>query len=114
MTSASQDILVEAGDDVILPCHIEPSYSADKTTVEWSRPDLEPKYVHIRQQGREVPHFRLNPQYRKRTSLFAPELPRGNVSLKLPKVQLSDEGTFRCYVPNLDSSTLVHLQVGKV
>ena len=112
MIGSSHAILARAGEDVTLPCRIEPSCRADKMTVEWSRPDLEPVYVNMRQQGKEVSHP-LNPQYRQRTSLFEGELLHGNISLKLSRVQLSDEGSYKCFVPNLYSSSSVQLRVCK-
>ena len=115
MIGSSQPVLAIVGEDVILPCHIEPPVNMAKGTVEWTRPDLKPDLVHRLQQG--VVHGDvLNPLYTKRTSLFHEELPYGNISLRLSRVQLSDEGEFICKAPGLPTapSSVIHLLVGEV
>ncbi|CAI5661118.1 unnamed protein product [Oreochromis niloticus] len=53
-----------------------------------------------------------HPSYTRRTSLFTDELKNGNISLKISKVKLSDEGTYKCFVPELNKHTTVQLVVG--
>ena len=101
------------GDDVILPCHIEPPVNMENETVVWTRPDLNPEFVHLLQHGRDTAE-ELNPVYKQRTSLFHDELSHGNISLKLSRVQISDEGTYQCSVPILGNSSLIQLLVGKI
>ncbi|XP_062311066.1 butyrophilin subfamily 1 member A1-like [Osmerus eperlanus] len=88
-------IVAVAGDYVILPCSLEPSI--ESLTVEWSRPDLKPASVHFYRDGRNL-HSGKNPSYKYRTMLFEDELVRGNVSLKLFRVKLEDEGNYTCLV----------------
>ena len=124
MIGSSQPVLAIVGDDVILPCHIEPPVNMAKGNVEWSRPALQPEYVLVLQHGVVQAADFMNPQYKKRTSLFHDELPRGNISLKLSRVKLSDEGMFTCRAPTLpssssssgirSSSSLIQLLVGKI
>lgn len=81
-------------------------------TVEWARPDLDPRFVLVWRDGVELESKHLS--YKGRTSLFTEELKQGNISLKLTQVKLSDEGTYRCYVPGLSKETTVQLVVGKL
>ncbi|XP_078137924.1 CD276 antigen-like [Centroberyx gerrardi] len=106
-----QPIVAIAGDDVILPCRLEPAISAVTRTVEWTRPDLNPQYIHVHQSGRPIVHDQ-NPLYKYRTGLFLDELRNGNVSLKLSRVKLSDEGKYRCFIPSIWSEAIIQLTVG--
>uniref|UniRef100_A0A671TLE9 Ig-like domain-containing protein n=1 Tax=Sparus aurata TaxID=8175 RepID=A0A671TLE9_SPAAU len=80
-------------------------------TVEWTRPDLEPSFVYVWRDGVEL-ESKKHPLYEGRTSVFTEELKRGNISLKLPRVRISDEGRYRCFIPALDKDHVVQLVVG--
>ncbi|XP_049922574.1 lamin-L(I)-like isoform X5 [Epinephelus moara] len=76
--------------------------------LEWSRPDLSPRFVHVRQSGED--HLRdQNPAYKGRTSVSSDGLKYGDVSLMLSHVKISDEGQYRCFVPSLNTES--HLQL---
>eukprot|EP00064_Thunnus_orientalis_P020138 superscaffoldBa00005382_g20270 len=121
---STQPIIASPGDDVILPCHLDPEFNVKGLTVEWSKPDLKPDpsdrlsrvdYVHLYRDRREVPDMKI-PAYLNRTELFTDELERGNISLKIMNVTLADEGRYRCLVPKLKSSVksaIVELVVGE-
>ncbi|XP_029028773.1 butyrophilin-like protein 8 isoform X2 [Betta splendens] len=102
--------IVWPGDDVILPCRLQPPLSAESMRVEWTRPDLEPEFIHVHQDGRFL-HELQNPDYKNRTSLFVDQLPNGDVSLKLFKVTQSDAGTYRCSLPSVQQEASVQLSV---
>uniref|UniRef100_A0A3Q4HMA2 Ig-like domain-containing protein n=1 Tax=Neolamprologus brichardi TaxID=32507 RepID=A0A3Q4HMA2_NEOBR len=53
-----------------------------------------------------------NPSYKNRTSVSTEKLKTGDVSLKITKVRLSDEGTYRCFIPGLNANFSVELVVG--
>ncbi|KAM7376930.1 hypothetical protein PAMA_013622 [Pampus argenteus] len=112
---STQPIVAAPGDDVILPCHLVPEVNIQSQTVEWSRPDLKPNlkpdpsdwlswatYVHVYRDRREVPDMKIR-TYVGRTEMFTDELIRGNVSLKITNVTLADGGTYRCFIPKLES-----------
>ncbi|XP_042257891.1 myelin-oligodendrocyte glycoprotein-like isoform X3 [Thunnus maccoyii] len=108
---STQPIIASPGDDVILPCHLDPEFNVKGLTVEWSKPDLKPDpsdrlsrvaYVHLYRDRREVPDMKI-PAYLNRTELFTDELERGNISLKIMNVTLADEGRYRCFIPKLES-----------
>ncbi|KAI3375968.1 hypothetical protein L3Q82_016497 [Scortum barcoo] len=107
----SQPIVAMVGDDVVLPCHLAPVMDASGLTVEWARPELDPRFVLVWRDGVEL-QSKKHPTYEGRTSLFMSELKLGNVSLKLSKVKLSDEGTYRCFIPRLVGNPIVQVVVG--
>ncbi|XP_074480454.1 uncharacterized protein LOC141761108 [Sebastes fasciatus] len=106
-----QPITAAVGDDVILPCHLEPKFNVQGLTVEWSKPDLKPdpsdrlsrvEYVHLYRDRREVADMKIR-SYFRRTALFTDDLRDGNISLKITNVTLADEGRYRCFIPKLKS-----------
>ncbi|XP_023265090.1 myelin-oligodendrocyte glycoprotein-like isoform X2 [Seriola lalandi dorsalis] len=115
-------IVATPGDDVILPCHVEPAVNVAGLTVEWSRPDLRPYpndlqkrvgFVHLYRDSREVLDMKIS-SYVLRTALFLEDLRRGNISLKITNVTLTDEGRYRCFIPKLKSlkkSSIVNLEI---
>lgn len=115
VTDTSQPIVSMVGDDIILPCHMESAVDVSDRTVEWTRPDIDPKFVHLRRDSVEL-LLEEHPLYRGRTSLSISKLKRGDVSLKLSEVKLSDAGTYKCLVPASGEESvveLVELSVGK-
>lgn len=113
VTGSSQPIVAMVGGDIILPCHLEPAVDADELTVEWARPDLDPRFVYLRRDGVEL-LTEQHPSYMRRTSLSITSLKCGDISLKLSKVKLSDAGKHRCLVPKVGTESVVELVVGKL
>ena len=109
---SSQPIIALAGDDVILPCRLDPPISASSRAVEWTKPGLDPAYIHVHQDGRLV-YQSQNPLYNYRTALFVDQLINGNVSMKLFKVKISDAGKYKCFLPSLWKDSFIQLTVGK-
>uniref|UniRef100_A0A8C4H1C8 Ig-like domain-containing protein n=1 Tax=Dicentrarchus labrax TaxID=13489 RepID=A0A8C4H1C8_DICLA len=107
-----QPIVALAGDDVILPCYLDPPISASSETVEWTRPGLDPKYIHFHQDGQPVYHSQ-NPSYYLRTRLFEAELQNGNVSMKIFRVKISDAGKYFCFLESMLKEASIQLTVGK-
>ncbi|KAM8747323.1 butyrophilin subfamily 3 member A2-like isoform 1-T1 [Acanthopagrus schlegelii] len=101
------------GEDVVLPCHLEPPLDAFSKSVEWARPDLEPRFVHVWHEGRDL-LVNQNPSYTGRTSVSIDKLKQGDLSLLLSAVKVSDHGLYRCYFPSQDKKTNVELVVGSV
>uniref|UniRef100_A0A3P8NPZ3 Ig-like domain-containing protein n=1 Tax=Astatotilapia calliptera TaxID=8154 RepID=A0A3P8NPZ3_ASTCA len=87
-----------AGDDIVLPCQLEPPVDAVQMTIEWGKPDLNPRFVFVRHNGQEL-QTDQNTAYKGRVSLSIDKLKHGDVSLKLSKVKVSDSGRYRCYIP---------------
>ncbi|XP_036829609.1 butyrophilin subfamily 2 member A1 isoform X2 [Oncorhynchus mykiss] len=105
LVGSADPVVALAGDNVILPCYLEPNVSAVDKMVEWTRSDLKPQRVHLYREGRDSDGEQL-PSYRGRTSLFKEELKNSNVSLKLTGVTLSDAGDYKCFIPTLKETTI--------
>ncbi|XP_039908264.1 butyrophilin subfamily 1 member A1-like isoform X2 [Simochromis diagramma] len=105
-----QPVVATVGDDVVLPCYLHPAMDASDMTVEWSRPDLDLRLVHVWPERPEL----QNPSYKGRTSLFINEMKHGEIFLKISRVKPSDEGKYRCFVPDLRKDSNVQLVVSAV
>uniref|UniRef100_A0A673WAT5 Ig-like domain-containing protein n=1 Tax=Salmo trutta TaxID=8032 RepID=A0A673WAT5_SALTR len=116
VVGSANPVVALAGDDVILPCSLKPSVSAEDMVVRWTRLNQKSEVVHLYLDGRDS-NVGQSPSYSGRTSLFNEELKNGNVSLKLTRVTLSDAGNYMCFIPKLTSQvkeTTVQLFVGAV
>lgn len=109
MIGPNQPVAATVGDDIILPCYLYPTMDASDMTVEWSRPDLDLRLVHVWPERPEL----QNPSYKGRTFLFIKEMKNGEISLKISRVKPSDEGKYRCFVPDLRKDSNVQLVVSK-
>ncbi|KAI3375983.1 hypothetical protein L3Q82_016510, partial [Scortum barcoo] len=88
-------------------------WNATNATVEWSHKDHN-NSVHLYQDKKDNP-AEQSEHFEGRTSLFPEELTKGNLSLKLSSVQLSDSGRYRCSFSSEkhQSSCYVDLTVGR-
>lgn len=110
--SPPQHVMVMVGDDAVLPYQLEPPMNAASMTMEWGRPDLDPRFVHVWHEGQELLSDQ-NEAYKGRASLFTDRLKLGDISLRLSTVKISDNGMYRCYIPKLSKEYFVELLVGK-
>ncbi|XP_049922583.1 butyrophilin subfamily 3 member A2-like [Epinephelus moara] len=113
MVSPSQPIVAAVGQDIMLPCHLEPAVNVTDMTVEWTRPDLNPRFVYVWRDGVEL-EMKKHQSYVGRTSVSITKLKHGDISLKLCKVKISDKGKYRCFIPTLSRESTVELVVGAV
>ncbi|XP_056609720.1 myelin-oligodendrocyte glycoprotein-like [Triplophysa dalaica] len=93
----SAPVMTVSGEDVILPCSIKPNFSAVNMRVQWIRLDLKDSIVHLYKDHKDINTDQLQ-SYRGRTQVFKEELEKGNTSLKLSRVQISDEGLYKCFI----------------
>ncbi|KAA0706216.1 Butyrophilin-like protein 10 [Triplophysa tibetana] len=93
----SAPVMTESGEDVILPCSIKPNISAVNMRVEWFRLDMKDSIVHLYKDHKDINTDQLQ-SYRGRTQVFKEELEKGNTSLKLSRVKISDEGLYKCFI----------------
>uniref|UniRef100_A0A671TNT7 Butyrophilin subfamily 3 member A2-like n=1 Tax=Sparus aurata TaxID=8175 RepID=A0A671TNT7_SPAAU len=108
-----QPVMAMVGDDIVLPCQLETPVDAVSMTMEWGRPDLDPRFVYVWHDGQEL-LVEQNKAYKGRASLSINKLKHGDLSLTLSKVNISDNGIYRCYIPKLSEEHLVELLVGAV
>ncbi|ROI15877.1 Myelin-oligodendrocyte glycoprotein [Anabarilius grahami] len=85
------------GEDVILPCSVKPNISVVDMRVEWLRLDQKDSLVHLYEDHEDRNTEQIQ-SYRGRTKLNHQELQKGNASLKLSSVQISDEGRYKCFI----------------
>uniref|UniRef100_A0A8C1QH61 Ig-like domain-containing protein n=1 Tax=Cyprinus carpio TaxID=7962 RepID=A0A8C1QH61_CYPCA len=91
-------VFAVAGEDVILPCSVKPNISVVDMRVEWFRSELkDSQLVHLYEDHDDRNTEQIQ-SYRERTKLNHQELQRGNASLKLSSVQISDEGRYKCFI----------------
>ncbi|XP_060755407.1 butyrophilin subfamily 2 member A1-like isoform X2 [Neoarius graeffei] len=90
-------LVAVAGEDLVLPCFLKPSTSAVDMTVEWMRLEERASLVHLYKDHKDRNEDQAQP-YRGRTSLFKEELQKGNASLKLSALRVSDEGRYKCLI----------------
>ncbi|XP_072544902.1 butyrophilin subfamily 2 member A1-like [Salminus brasiliensis] len=90
-------IYAVAGEDLILPCSIQPNTSAVDTRIEWFRLNEIDSLVHLYKNQTDTNEGQIS-SYRGRTALFREELHKGNVSLRLSAARGSDGGDYKCLV----------------
>ncbi|KAG6926811.1 butyrophilin subfamily 1 member A1-like [Chelydra serpentina] len=114
LKGSDSPVIATVGTDVILPCQLSPRTNAKEMEVRWHSSET-PGLTHHYVNGHDAPQ-KQNPHYRGRTELFKEELPNGNVSLLLKKVQVADGGSYVCFIVNKLNylEGLVELKVGAV
>ncbi|XP_042073613.1 butyrophilin subfamily 1 member A1-like [Haplochromis burtoni] len=105
--------LATLGADIFLPCHVDPTVYETDFTLEWTRPDLNPRFVYVWRSGQELVD-KKHESFVGRTSLFPDELKHGNISLKLSNVKISDQGTYKCFIPALEKNSFIQLLVDAI
>ncbi|KAM3590649.1 uncharacterized protein V6R79_013676 [Siganus canaliculatus] len=110
---SQQPITALVGDDVILPCHLQPPVSAADWTVEWSKPGLDPESVHYHEEG-GLKFEEQNPSFSGRTSLSVDDMKTGDVSLRLFSVEKNDSGIYKCFLPSIKKEASIKLIVDPV
>uniref|UniRef100_A0A3P9AS05 Ig-like domain-containing protein n=1 Tax=Maylandia zebra TaxID=106582 RepID=A0A3P9AS05_9CICH len=107
----TKQIVALLGDDVVLPCFLKTPVDVSQLQLEWARTDLTPGFIYMWDKNKENVELK-EPSYTGRTSLSFDKLKHEDVSLTLSKVQLSDQGPYRCFIPQLgqiyDIDNLTH------
>ncbi len=112
-------IVAHVGSTVILPCWISPPESAEALEIRWYRQDFNNPvllYNHGKIQDTQEESFRNRSSLTLRSDQSG-GLKDGDVSLRLEKLGVQDEGPFRCYVSgesSYDSQELVLKIMGEL
>ncbi|XP_073713804.1 butyrophilin subfamily 1 member A1-like [Misgurnus anguillicaudatus] len=96
-------LFIVSGEDFILPCSLKPNISAVNMRVEWFRLDQKYSVVHLYEDHKDKNTNQLQ-SYRGRTEVFKDELQKGNTSIKLSRVKISDEGLYKCFIQSKSRS----------
>ncbi|XP_072704011.1 butyrophilin subfamily 1 member A1-like isoform X5 [Ciconia boyciana] len=84
------------GEDIVLPCHLSPRLNAENMEVRWFRSRFS-IYVHLYHSGQD--HYSSQmPEYQERTEFIREGISVGNVSLRILRTRLSDEGQYQCLI----------------
>ncbi|XP_034739926.1 uncharacterized protein LOC117951993 [Etheostoma cragini] len=105
----NQTIEVEEGDDVTLQGRLEPPDNLSSYTFDVARLDLDGD-VHGYRNGKDHLADQMS-QYKNRTHLNHEALVRRTVMLTISSVTLSDSGSYKVYVPDLEASFITHVIV---
>uniref|UniRef100_A0A8C3RUG9 Ig-like domain-containing protein n=1 Tax=Chelydra serpentina TaxID=8475 RepID=A0A8C3RUG9_CHESE len=102
------------GQDVVLPCQLSPPARLSSMDVQWRK--IDPGFILIHEYSDEGTQDLPGEGYRTRTELFLREFSRGNVSLKLKRLQVMDAGAYQCLVrnPEWTQEATTELQVAGV
>ncbi|XP_027722561.1 V-set domain-containing T-cell activation inhibitor 1 isoform X2 [Vombatus ursinus] len=84
------------GEDGILSCTFEPDIKLSDIVIQWLKEGVM-GMVHEFKEGKDdLSH--QDDTFKGRTAVFADQVIVGNASLKLKNVQLTDAGTYKCYI----------------
>ncbi|CAM5123109.1 unnamed protein product, partial [Natator depressus] len=102
------------GRDVVLPCQLSPPAGLPSMDVQWRKAG--PGFILVHEYMDEGTQDLPGEGYQNQTELFLQEFSRGNVSLKLKRLQVADAGTYHCFVRNPEWSleATTELQVAAV
>ncbi|KAK0146154.1 HERV-H LTR-associating protein 2 [Merluccius polli] len=81
------------GGSCLLPCRLRPD---SNTILHWLKRNGKDVQVHSYYADQDQLKHQ-DPLYRGRTSLFPDQISGGNASLRLARVNLQDQGTYKCY-----------------
>lgn len=104
--SCQDKVQVRVGRSAVLPCAI--SQTKESVSVHW-RDQGERVVLDIIDNTAKVSNQHKN--FRDRVQSFPDQYNRGNFSIVLTKVQMSDNGSYDCHIPKVDFQRRVYLTV---
>ncbi|XP_026166143.1 uncharacterized protein LOC113132366 [Mastacembelus armatus] len=98
------------GGTVTFECRLDPPVNLSTYTLDFRTADLDEE-VYVYPFGDRIPPQMMG--YRNRTSLIQEHLTSGLIRLNLSRVQLSDSGPYKCFIPKLKAGCTFNLTVVK-
>ncbi|XP_059827253.1 myelin-oligodendrocyte glycoprotein-like [Hypanus sabinus] len=103
-------IMAQVSSHVVLECQVIPTMDLRDKEIRWTKDQT---LVHL-YRFRQDENDQQDPRFKGRTQLFKDQFQVGNVSLKLHGVELSDVGSYNCFVevaPDNNHDSSVQLEV---
>lgn len=95
MIGPSDPIVAVMGGNVTLPCHVSPAMDVENMELRWFRSKFsEAVFIYENQQEQKEEQLA---QYTGRTSLVKDFLSQGEATVRIHKVQASDNGLYTCF-----------------
>ncbi|XP_039597461.1 butyrophilin subfamily 3 member A2-like [Polypterus senegalus] len=96
LVASSPSVFGHVGKDIVLPCALSANISAEGMEIRWLKKEKQNSVIiFISQENNEN---ELNKIYQGRTELLREGVRKGNVSLLLKSVTISDQGNYTCSV----------------
>ncbi|XP_035856368.1 V-set domain-containing T-cell activation inhibitor 1-like [Sander lucioperca] len=108
-----QTIEAAEGEDVIIQCGLDPPVNLSDHTLDVARErDDHDNYddVYAYRNGKDHLDDQMD-RYRGRTTLNHEDLIRGNVTLKISSVNLSDSGKYKVFFPDLTAPSFINVNI---
>ncbi|XP_077319619.1 butyrophilin subfamily 1 member A1-like [Lithobates pipiens] len=94
--SQTKSVRVSVGEDALFNCYLKPEINAENMEIKWLR-SQDSSLVHHYRNGRDET---VNTDFYGRIQLIKDEIKRGNISLRIQNIKVSDEGSYTCYFQN--------------
>lgn len=112
-TGPNKTVKAVKGRNAILEYNLDPRENESLTfDVKRADLDVDPNVVYFYRHGQDHPHARMD-QYRDRMTLIHLDPRRGNLTLQISSVKLSDSGWYRLFVARQKAGYNIYLTVGK-
>uniref|UniRef100_A0A8D0G571 Butyrophilin subfamily 1 member A1-like n=1 Tax=Sphenodon punctatus TaxID=8508 RepID=A0A8D0G571_SPHPU len=95
----SHPIMALVGEDVVLPCHLSPSLSAENMEVRWFLSEFS-STIHLYRDGKDHSEYQI-PGYEGRTEFLREDITNGSIALRIRDIRPSDEGQYGCFFQSI-------------
>ncbi|XP_062904000.1 butyrophilin subfamily 2 member A1-like [Mobula hypostoma] len=111
VTAPAKPILAIVGKDVVLDCQLVPGNFLPNMELRWINVDLSySSPIHMYKGGLDELTMQAS-AYQGRTQLFHDQISKGNLSLKLMNVRVSDQGQYKCFVATKSNQNEIRMSL---
>ncbi|XP_074065086.1 butyrophilin-like protein 2 [Macrotis lagotis] len=107
VTGPAQPIQAKEGEDVTLSCELSPKMDAQNFTVKWFRNQT---LVHRFPSGEKLEESQGS-EFQGRMELLTHDMAEGKMTLRIQQVQVSDSGSYTCYVRSPENYNEAHAEL---